>query len=51
MLIVRYCDKEGRIIDKIVADYEAYYVFKSIKSQFGQADLILTTQNSELCIF
>lgn len=50
MLIVRYCNKRGQIVDQIVLDYEAFFTYREIKSKFGQADLILVTNECELCI-
>ena len=50
MLIVRYCNNRGQIVDQIVLDYEAFFTYREIKSKFGQADLILLNEDKEYCL-
>lgn len=50
MLIVRYCNNRGQIVDQIVVDSFAYETFREIKKQFGQADLIFIKHGKEYCL-
>lgn len=50
MMIVRYCNTRGQIIDQIVLESTAYDTFQDIKKQFGQADLILIKNGTEYCL-
>ena len=50
MMIVRYCNNRGQIVDQIVLESTAYETFQEIKRQFGQADLILLEHGKEYCL-
>lgn len=50
MIIVRYCNNRGQLVDQIVFDYSAYETYQDIKRQFGQADLIFLRNGKEFCL-
>lgn len=50
MMIVRYCNNRGQIVDQIVLESIAYDTYQDIKKQFGQADLILLKNGKEYCL-
>lgn len=50
MIIVRYCNNRGQLVDQIVIESTAYETYLDIKKQFGQADLILIKHGKEYCL-
>lgn len=50
MIIVRYCNNRGQLVDQIVIESTAYETYQDIKKQFGQADLILIKHGKEYCL-
>lgn len=50
MLIVRYCNKRGQIIDQITTEEHKWSVLKRIREEYGKADLIRRIGNTEYCL-
>ncbi len=51
MLVVRYCNKLGQIVDQTVIESEAYEIYCEKVEEYGKADLIyVTVDNLEYCL-